>query len=348
MVARNHSSPAVAVITRTKNRPLLLERSINSVIAQSFKDYLMVIVNDGGDPAPVNKLVAKYKEQLKDRIKVIHNKNSKGMETAANIGIRQSNSKYLVLLDDDDSWHENFLKITIDYLNKSNEMGVVTASEIVREVIKENKVEIISRDRFAPEIKTFNLFVLSGVNQFPNNTFVYKRDAINTIGYYDEKERVLGDWGFNTRFLRHYDIAFIDDILSYYHQRYDSKGDIGNSINSDMHLNYTTEILNKALREDLKSGNLGMGFISNLSHQNAVNMHLQKDRAERVQVGIEDIQDVVRIINERITTIEVKQAKLEESNSMLEQRIAKFAIKLPGLVVKKALTSVTPKKNKKG
>ena len=48
------SSPAISIITRTKNRALLLERTIMSVLAQTHEDWIHVIVNDGGDPVAVD------------------------------------------------------------------------------------------------------------------------------------------------------------------------------------------------------------------------------------------------------------------------------------------------------
>jgi len=47
------SNPKVAVITRTKDRVLLLERALQSVHNQSMSDFVHVIINDGGDPGPV-------------------------------------------------------------------------------------------------------------------------------------------------------------------------------------------------------------------------------------------------------------------------------------------------------
>ena len=49
---------AVAIITRTKDRPLLLRRAVESVLGQTHADWVHVIVNDGGDPAAVEQVVA--------------------------------------------------------------------------------------------------------------------------------------------------------------------------------------------------------------------------------------------------------------------------------------------------
>jgi glycosyltransferase involved in cell wall biosynthesis len=52
--------PKVAVVTRTKDRPVLLERAIQSVHSQTMKDFIHVIYNDGGDASSVDALVEKY------------------------------------------------------------------------------------------------------------------------------------------------------------------------------------------------------------------------------------------------------------------------------------------------
>ncbi|MGR9051111.1 MAG: glycosyltransferase family 2 protein [Gammaproteobacteria bacterium] len=104
-----NQDPIVAIITRTKNRNILLRRAIESVLGQHFRNWLMVIVNDGGDAEAVDRLVAEYESQFRGRSKVIHNPNSLGMEAASNVGIKNSDSRYLVIHDDDDSWHPAFL-----------------------------------------------------------------------------------------------------------------------------------------------------------------------------------------------------------------------------------------------
>lgn len=79
----------VAVITRTKDRPLLLRRAIRSVLDQTFKDWLLVIVNDGGDPANVSVVVDELADELGDQVLVLHHPISMGMQTAANAGAEQ-------------------------------------------------------------------------------------------------------------------------------------------------------------------------------------------------------------------------------------------------------------------
>ena len=60
------------VVTRTKNRPLLLERAIVSVISQDYPNWKHIIVNDGGESQPVENLIEKYADAYKGRVQTIH------------------------------------------------------------------------------------------------------------------------------------------------------------------------------------------------------------------------------------------------------------------------------------
>src|SRR5262245_30610588 len=126
---RGLSSRSVTIITRTKDRPLLLERAIGSVLAQGFTDFEHVIVNDGGRPEAVDALVAKRSTAYAGRVRVIHRTESGGMESATNAGLSASTSRFVALLDDDDTWEPRFLDATIGFLlgpKPASVRGVVT------------------------------------------------------------------------------------------------------------------------------------------------------------------------------------------------------------------------------
>src|ERR1035437_4298058 len=109
----------VAIITRTKDRPLLLQRSLRSVLGQSYLDWLHVIVNDGGDPVTVDGIVARFSQAYGRRVKVIHNEKSVGMQNASNIAIQATESEYIVIHDDDDSWTSVFLEECVKHLDRA-------------------------------------------------------------------------------------------------------------------------------------------------------------------------------------------------------------------------------------
>ena len=69
----------VAIITRTKDRQVLLRRAVLSVINQTYSDWIHVIVNDGGCSEVVEQSVAAHRKVYGDRLKILHHKESLGM-----------------------------------------------------------------------------------------------------------------------------------------------------------------------------------------------------------------------------------------------------------------------------
>ena len=94
----------VAIITRTKDRPLLLRRAMESVLRQTFSNWTHIIINDGGHPALCAMLAAEFRDRYAGRLVLINNNRSAGMQRASNSAIVSSASDYIVIHDDDDSW----------------------------------------------------------------------------------------------------------------------------------------------------------------------------------------------------------------------------------------------------
>ena len=287
----------VAIITRTKNRPILLRRAIESVLGQTFKSYLHVIVNDGGNAAEVDLLLDEYSREYKGRVKVLHNPLSVGMQNASNLGIHASQSEFITIHDDDDSWHEGFLSEGVSVLDAagpdSSYQGVATQSIRINEsVYSDGRIVETSRENYIG-FDSISIYRMAANNLFPPIAFLYRRAVHATIGYFDEKFTVLGDWDFNLRFIRQFDIAASKRVLAYYHWRMtDERNAYNNSVTAgiDEHLSQQIVLQNHYLREDLQSGKIGLGHLmchSKLLHGVAdlgwQNYHITADVRQRVE-----------------------------------------------------------------
>ena len=262
----------VVIITRTKDRPLLLQRSLRSVLGQSFQNWLHVIVNDGGDPVTVDGIVARFAQAYGDRAKVIHNEKSVGMQNASNIAIQATDSEYIVIHDDDDSWTPVFLEECVKHLDhvgpEALEQGVAVQSTWVLEEIDSwgNIVELSTRD-YLP-FEAVNLFQTAGKNAFPPIAFMYRRKVHQTIGFFDQTFNELGDWDFNLRFLCHYDIGVINRRLANYHWRRQGHGSgYGNTATEGVasHRQALVRMQNYYLRLDLANQRMGLGVLLNVA-----------------------------------------------------------------------------------
>ena len=229
----------------------------------------MVIVNDGGNKSDVESLVKEYEENFNGRLRIVHKETSSGMEAASNSGIVASESEYIVIHDDDDSWHPDFLEECVGFLERNKDIkGVISHSLKVIESVTDKDIIIEKIEPFNNKLKTIVFFKLAAYNLFPPISFVYRREVFEKVGFYNEELPVLGDWEFNLRFISEYDICVIKKNLANYHHRLDrSASRYSNSVigDKDEHFRYDTILRNKLLREDLKNNKLGIGFISNIA-----------------------------------------------------------------------------------
>ncbi len=252
-------TPAVAIITRTKNRPQLLRRALESVLGQSHTDWTHVIVNDGGDRQALETSLDAYRDRYGDRLQVVHHESSRGMQEAANAGISASQSDYICIHDDDDSWDSTYLEKALGFLNAastdSRYQGVICKTLEIREQPDESGgFEEIDRRPYIP-LSEISLFRLGYENPFPPIAFCYRRSAYEAIGPYDPRFSVAGDYDFNFRFLRQFEIGVIDEALAFYHVRVSGDASLSNSITSgaNEHKRRYNEFKNHYLRGEDQS-----------------------------------------------------------------------------------------------
>jgi glycosyltransferase involved in cell wall biosynthesis len=239
---------------RTKDRNLLLQRAIQSIMNQSFTNWEILLINNGGDKVNLEEVLVHYQVLLSEKLKIIHLDNPQNMETATNIGIINSEGKFITLLDDDDTWEYSYLEECVSVLDNNHVDGVVTRSVLIYEKIENNKIVQISTKMFNPNLKSVQKFKLARRNLFTTNAFMYKRSVIEDVGLYREDFPVLGDWEFNIRFSIKYKIVVIPKQLANYHKRLSNETTYGNTQISD-HLNYDriirVEYLSKGINGEI-------------------------------------------------------------------------------------------------
>jgi glycosyltransferase involved in cell wall biosynthesis len=254
----------VAVITRTRERPLMLRRALDSVCSQTMTDLIWAIVNDAGEKEPVE-AIAEAARSRGCTVLTVHNEIQKGMEAAANAGISQTASSYIVVHDDDDSWDPRFVEACTSFLDQRPEfVGVVTQTVSVKERILPDRILELKRGPSRRNLKAIHIADRARSNLFPPISFLYRRDLFDKIGGYDEAMKVLGDWNFNLHALLLGDIGVIDEPLARYHVRphLESRQDsYSNTVVSGLTDHHEHEALfrNRHIRNDIALGKVGLG-----------------------------------------------------------------------------------------
>jgi glycosyltransferase involved in cell wall biosynthesis len=115
----------VSVIIPLHNKGEYIGRALDSVFAQMYEDFEVVVVDDGSsDDGP--DIVRQYTDR---RLRLIQQNNG-GPGAARNRGIRETKGNFVAFLDADDEWLPDFLKVTLAHLQKNADCALCTVGFI--------------------------------------------------------------------------------------------------------------------------------------------------------------------------------------------------------------------------
>lgn len=250
--------PQISIITRTRDRSVLLRRAAESVIGQGGSiHWQWIIVNDAGDPEEVEAIVQPFHRRCPAgcSIEVLHLPTSLGMEHASNRGVERAFAPLVVIHDDDDSWLPDFLARMVGWLEAPGHedfAGVVCHSIRIEEAIDGDSVRTLAEQPFNPWLQALTLWRLLEENCYPPISFVFRRAAYLAVGGYDESLPVLGDWEFNLRLLLQRPIGVLPQALARYHHRPPQQvGAMANSITAghDRHRHFEQVLRHRWLKQ---------------------------------------------------------------------------------------------------
>lgn len=116
----------ISVIIPLYNKGQIIERTVRSVLNQTYPHFELIIVNDGSTDDSV-----KVVEQIRDeRIRLIHQKNA-GPSAARNTGVRHAQTDWIVFLDGDDEFLPNALEHFVDLKRKNPIIDIFDCSHYV-------------------------------------------------------------------------------------------------------------------------------------------------------------------------------------------------------------------------
>jgi glycosyltransferase involved in cell wall biosynthesis len=208
-----NKNPSVSIIIATYNREKLILRSIESAIKQSFKDFEILIIDDGSTDNTFHLI----KEILRrdKRLKYIYQEN-KGWPSAYNNGILNSNGKYIAFLDSDDEWLPEKLEKQVAFLeNNKGFDGVTCYGNIIVDDKEKIKLGVLKQlDDYNNQLKN----LING--DFPSipSSLLLKKEIFEKIGYYDEFLKLSADTDMMIRiFKAGFKIGVIKEVLFNYH-----------------------------------------------------------------------------------------------------------------------------------
>ena len=199
-------SPIVSVIIPTYNGSKSISATIESVLNQTFKDFEIIVVDDGSTDDTTVVL-----KQYKNRIHYFRKSNG-GPASARNLGLRNARGKYIAFLDHDDIWLPSKLTIQTECMENHSDVGLVY-SDIYEEV--EGKRSLSYYDNRIPR-SGYVFKALFRENFIANVSALIRRECFTRLGLLNESRNMIttDDYHMWLRLSLHYPIRYINQPLA--------------------------------------------------------------------------------------------------------------------------------------
>lgn len=204
--------PTVDIIIPAHNAAHFLPRTLDSVIAQTFTDWRILLVDDGSQDRTAE-VVEPYRERLGEKLLYIHKENG-GVAAARNTAIEHATAEYLALLDADDVWLPRRLEATLIPFPNRPEVGLVYGFV----------TRIDAEDRLLDTFATRNphgegevaRYIYMRTLDLPCPTLTFRRRCVEEVGGFDETMRATEDRDLWLRIAQRYQVALAPEIVAYY------------------------------------------------------------------------------------------------------------------------------------
>ena len=205
------SSPSLSVVMPTYDAADYIERSLNSILHQSFDDFELILVDDGSTDGTID-LIEKRDDE---RIRLVERENKSGITSALNRGINESRGKYIARHDADDWSAPDRFDRQAAYLDAHSDVALLgTGAHLVDEDGKRIATRRVPED---PDVGD-----LIDHNEFIHGSVMMRRDPLVDLGGYDERFLTAEDYDLWLRLADQYSVANIDEPLYHFRQHDES------------------------------------------------------------------------------------------------------------------------------
>ncbi len=202
----------------TFNRRQYLAEAIRSVKKQTYTDWELVLVNDGGED--VQSVVSSFFDK---RIRLISLPENRGKSYAVNTAFGESRGRYIAYLDDDDAWLPNHLQTHVDVLDQ--EPSVMLCHSNTHKVTLEmddGSVREVGREQLYARPVSFSDLIAR--NEITWLSVVHRRECFDAVGGMDERLDALVDFDLWRRIAARFSFRHIPVHTGDYYFRFEKGG----------------------------------------------------------------------------------------------------------------------------
>ena len=201
--------PLVSIIIPTYKRPDTLDRAINSVLNQTYKNIEVIVVDDNNPDTEGRRLTESKMAPFADnpRVKYIKHEKNKNGSAARNTGARVSKGEFIGFLDDDDQFLPRKIESQVAKLcSLSDDWGFCYNNYYTQR--GEEKLEPVKECR---EGDLFIVALKQGISVNAGSNLLIRRAAFERVNGFDESFKRNQDHEFLVRLLKEYKMAYVSE-----------------------------------------------------------------------------------------------------------------------------------------
>lgn len=215
-------TPTVSVCIASYNHAEYLGEMLDSVLAQTYKDFEVIVVDDGSTDNSLQ-ILEDYARRF-DNVKVFThpNRENRGISATANLAISKAQGEFVSFIGSDDVWYPDIMELQLRAFRKDPGVGLVYGRSYLISKNGEMRDGIFGRDITQSPSP---LEELVAENVMPALTIMVKRECMDQFGGFNEN-LVYSDWELSIKVLSRFKAAFVDKPLGKYriHDRNTSTG----------------------------------------------------------------------------------------------------------------------------
>ena len=202
--------PLVSIITVSFNSEKHIEKTINSVLSQTYSriEYLII---DGKSTDTTCDIIKRYGSG----IDFFLSESDYSMYDAINKGLKNSSGELIAVLNSDDVYYDE--NVVEKIVNEFNDEGVegIYGNIIIDYGNKKNVKKVLP-------VTSYQLFASRKCTFVPHCSFFIRREVINKVGHYDIQYKYASDFDFILRCLASCNVKYVDYFIAVFRRHNDS------------------------------------------------------------------------------------------------------------------------------
>lgn len=198
--------PLFSIIIPTSNSGELINKSLCSIVQQTFTDY-EIIIQDGLSIDNTISIIEEIKRRYSSISIKVFQEQDRGVYDAMNKALKKANGEWIYFLGSDDALYDK------EVLGKVN--AHITTSGQKPDVVYGNVLLKSTGQPYAGEVDLKRLLTRENIC---HQSIFYRKDTFERVGTYNLRYKIWADWDLNIRCFQHPEvyIIYIDEVIAFY------------------------------------------------------------------------------------------------------------------------------------